>query len=256
MDADQIMHEDDLLIVEDAARAVEEHELVAYYQPIVNAADNRVVGAEALVRYTMSDGTVIPAGLFVPALDRTDTIFGLDWYMAEEICGYLQNTQGAAGNVPISLNFSLRHATMGDFAQTLADTLQWHDVDHAQVCVELDSAVLLEQDAAVSAMVAAAGQKGFRVVADNCAIDSNDLRTLKDLGVQGAKLAPAFWGTQSTDDLAKLVQAAEQCGIEVSAGGVENEGEKQALLAAGITHMQGYFFAKPMDGEALQAFCA
>ncbi|MDO4806051.1 MAG: EAL domain-containing protein [Coriobacteriales bacterium] len=255
MDIDQIQHEDDLLIVEDAARAVEEHELIAYYQPIVDAGADGVVGAEALVRYTMSDGTIVPAGLFVPALDRTDTIFGLDWYMAEEVCGYLQGTQGTAACVPVSLNFSLRHATMGDFAQTLVDTLQWHGVDHGQVRVELDCAALLAQDAPVCAMVASVEAKGFHVVADNCAINANDLRTLKELGVCEAKLSQAFWSAQSANSLAELVDAARQRDIELSAGGVEDDEDRKALLAAGITRMQGFFFARPMDGDALRDYC-
>jgi sensor c-di-GMP phosphodiesterase-like protein len=59
MDAEEIRSEDDRLIVNDVARAVEERELIAYYQPLVDLESMEVVGAESLVRWTMPDGTVV-----------------------------------------------------------------------------------------------------------------------------------------------------------------------------------------------------
>jgi len=82
--------EDDRLITADVARAIEEGELVAYLQPMIELSTGDVAGSEALVRWTMKDGTIVPAALFVPSLERTDTITGLDWCMAEEVCSFLE----------------------------------------------------------------------------------------------------------------------------------------------------------------------
>ena len=84
MDQEEIQHLDDELIMNDVARAVEERELVAYYQPVYDLRGGSLVEVEALVRWTLPDGTLIPAALFVPSLDRMGVTAGLDWFMAEE----------------------------------------------------------------------------------------------------------------------------------------------------------------------------
>ena len=144
MDEKQIQYEDDVLITNDVARAIEEGELVAYFHPMMDIASNSVVAAEALVRWTLADGTIVPAGLFVPSLERTHTIEGLDWVMAELVSTYLENTGGDMGCVPISLNLSDQHATDDDFAERLLSTLEWHGVDAVMVRAEVSAEKLLE----------------------------------------------------------------------------------------------------------------
>lgn len=254
MDADQIQHEDDQLIVADVARAVEERELTAYYQPILEVAERRVVGAEALVRYVMFDGTVIPAGLFVPSLDRTDTIIGLDWFMAEEACTFIQNSKHGGEDVAISLNFSMRHAVAGNFAQNLVATLGWHEVKTSEVRIELDGVALMAADETVRAFVDSIVDAGFAVVADNCAADKEGLATLQEMGVNRVKLGRKYWSVQDDAELEEFVREIAQRGMVVCAGGIENEDEEARLRNVGITRMQGFLFAEPMDGAALEAY--
>ena len=138
MTEEEIQFEDDKLITEDVARAVEEQELVAYYQPVIDLKTGSVASLEALVRWTMSDGTVVPAALFVPSLDRTDTIFGLDWFMAEDVCTFLDQTaRGTRVFVPTSLNISSRHAVDEHFASKYASTIGWHNIGKDMLRVEL-----------------------------------------------------------------------------------------------------------------------
>ena len=254
VDADQIQYEDDQLIVADVARAVEERELTAYYQPILEVAERRVVGAEALVRYVMFDGTLIPAGLFVPSLDRTDTIIGLDWFMAEEACAFIQKSHHGGDDVALSLNFSMRHATVGNFAQNLLATLEWHEVTPAQVRIELDGVALMGADETVRAFVESVVDAGFAVVADNCAADKEGLATLQDMGVNRVKLGRKFWSVQDDAELKEFVQEIARRGMVVCAGGIESAEEEARLRNVGVTRMQGFLFAEPMDGEALEAY--
>ena len=254
VDAEQIQFEDDQLVVADVARAVEERELTAYYQPILEVAERRVVGAEALVRYVMFDGTVIPAGLFVPSLDRTDTIIGLDWFMAEEACAFIQNSKHGGEDVAISLNFSMHHATTDNFAQNLLATLGWHEVKQSEVRIELDGVALMAADDTVRAFVDSVVDAGFAVVADNCAADEEGLAVLQEMGVNRVKLGRKFWSAQDDAELAEFVHEVARRGVVLCAGGIESAEEEARLRNAGITRMQGFFFAEPMDGEALEAY--
>ena len=254
MDAEQIQFEDDQLIVADVARAVEERELTAYYQPILEVAERRVVGAEALVRYVMFDGTIIPAGLFVPSLDRTDTIIGLDWFMAEEACTFIQNSHHGGDDVALSLNFSMRHATTSNFAQNLMATLEWHEVTPGQVRIEFDGVALMAADDNVRAFVESVVGAGFAVVADNCAADKEGLSVLQEMGVNRVKLGRKFWSAQDDAEIAEFVKEIALRGMVVCAGGIESAEEEARLRSVGVTRMQGFYFAEPMDGDALEAY--
>lgn len=256
MDAEEIRSEDDRLIVNDVARAVEERELIAYYQPLVDLESMEVVGAESLVRWTMPDGTVVPAGLFVPSLDRTGTIFGLDWFMAEDVCAFLSSVVGTPAFVPISLNFSARHASHHDFAKSLLATIGWHEgVTPDCVRVELSEGIVLKGDPEVDALVDDVLASGVAVVADKCELGVEGLDRLARRGIGFAKISRAWWAEHSDEELAQLVREAAAKGIRISAEGVELAEEAQRLKDAGFTCAQGFGLGRPEDGAAFIRTC-
>ena len=70
--------------------AMQNHELKVYYQPQYDAITNKLVGAEALVRWIKPDGSTVMPGSFIPQLEEDNTILELDWYMLREVCAYLK----------------------------------------------------------------------------------------------------------------------------------------------------------------------
>ena len=182
MDAIEVQHEDDLLIIEDVARAVEENEFIPYVQPAFNTTTNRPIAGEALVRWVYpEDGTIIPAGAFVPSLERTHTICDLDWCMIDSMSVFLGEAKDAV--MPVSLNISLQNADDKDFAKRLAATADWHGVPHGLLWVELSSQVVASEDPSANRFVSSVGKAGIGVVADKFDGDAGLLRTLAQKGV-------------------------------------------------------------------------
>lgn len=254
MDKDQIQMEDDLLILNDVARAVEENEFVPYVQPVCNLSTNKVVGCEALVRWTLpDDGTVVPAGLFVPSLERTNTICGLDWFMIEEMCKYVARVANTPAQVPASLNISAQHCKDKSFASRLAAAADWPGIPHELIRVELSEKTLLKGGECVQNLVATVAEQGFNVIADNCVFDGN-LESLKKMGVSLVKISSSYW--RGAKDLKADVQTVESLGLTIAAEGVETAEERDALAAAGIAYAQGYHFAHPMSLEEFTKFCS
>lgn len=252
----EIRAEDDRLITVDVARAVEERELVAYYQPVVELQSGKVVAAEALVRWTMPDSTIVPAALFVPSLERTDTIGGLDWYMAEEVCTFLEEAAGTPACVPTSLNFSVRHAQDPDFATKLIETAKWHNVDPSLVRAEFSAAALLACDPAVDALFASIVAHGFVGTVDNFNHSGSDLEALADKGAKVVKVSNVCWRNATNDELKELLEIAAERGLIISCEGVEQSSEATKLHVVGFRYAQGYRFALPQDRAAFEAFCA
>lgn len=254
MDRDEILAEDDKLITVDVARAVEERELLAYYQPVVDIASRKIAFSEALVRWTMPDGTIVPAALFVPSLERTNTICGLDWYMVEEVAAFLEEAADAPVAVPTALNFSTRHTADPDFVKKLVAVADWRHLERRMLQVEFRQADLMAGSAELNKLVAALHAEGFPVIADNFNAGEQEMHTLVDRGVKAFKLSSALWRELDETALSQLVSVANEISMGVSAEGVEEEAEVAKLTAAGVTFAQGYFFAKPMDGDGLKAF--
>lgn len=251
----EIRWEDDQLITMDVARAIDERELIAYYQPVVNLQTTEVVAAEALVRWTMPDGTIVPAGLFVPSLEHTNTICGLDWCMAEQVCTFLKEAAGTPACVPTSLNFSVRHTQDSEFSEKLIATARWHGVDPHLVRVEYSAAALLEGNAYLDALFASTVAHGFVGTVDGFSQGVLELAALADKGVRVVKVAGACWRETSIAELKDLVREATERGMVVSAEGVEDAAELDKLHAAGFVFAQGFHFAKPMDRATFEAFC-
>jgi len=100
----------DKAILAEIEQAMESHELQAYYQPLYDALTNRIVSAEALVRWVKKDGTVVSPAYFIPVLEKDDSILKVDWYILEEACTLLRyQLDNKLNPVPISVNFSRMH---------------------------------------------------------------------------------------------------------------------------------------------------
>lgn len=256
MNQEQIQAEDDQLITGDVARAVEERELIAYYQPVVDIETRSAVAAEALVRWTMPDGTIVPAGLFVPSLERTQTILGLDWYMVEEVCTDLEAHVDTPAYLPTSLNLSPRHAADPDFATKLAAMADWRHVPHDHICLEFRDVTSVNGNEALDELVKASLALGFRVTADNYSHGAAPLAILAERGITTVKVARNLWQEASVAELTELVEAAAAHGVTLSAESVEEESDLAKLREAGIRQAQGFLFAHPMDAAAFKEFCA
>ena len=255
MDAMEIQHEDDLLIIEDVARAVEENEFIPYVQPAFDLATDRVIAGETLVRWVYPEGNVIiPAGDFVPSLERTHTICGLDWCMIDAMSVFLGEVKQAV--MPVSLNISSQNAEDKDFAKRLAATADWHKVPHGLLWVELSSQIIAADDHETDGLVSSVKEAGFSVVADKFDGDANMMRRLVQKGVGVVKVSPTLWRDGNATELNELVRVADELGIDLNVEGVENDEERQAITSLGFRYAQGFGLAHPMDIKDYLAICS
>lgn len=256
---EEIQREDDLLIMDDVARAVEERELIAYFQPQYDINDDRMAAIEALVRWSQpDDGTVVPASLFVPSLERTNTILGLDWYMVEEAAGFVQRHRDGALGLPVSVNLSHWHLREPDFINILSSTVDWHEVAHERFAIEVSEAALAaDEDAA--AWVAAVRDAGFQVAIDDFGAASGSLELLSKISANAVKIGREYvarnvGSEEGRTALASLTERAHELGMFAIAQGIETAEERDVMRQAGFDAIQGYFYAAPMSEQELVSF--
>jgi len=132
-------------LLNDIKLAMKNHELVAYYQPQYDALTNRLVSAEALVRWIKPDGTFITPAQFIPVAEDTDLILDIDWYMLEEVCSFLKNRiDNRLRYVKVSVNFSRKHLVESSFRERLCKVVDNYKIPHNLIEVELTESALME----------------------------------------------------------------------------------------------------------------
>ena len=168
-------------LVSDVLKAMQKHELKVYYQPKFDALTNRMKSAEALVRWLQEDGTILLPSEFLPAMEQSDAITMLDWYMVEEVCAFLERTQAEGIKIrPVSVNFSRWHLHERDMVRRLADILDAHHLEHRFIVVEITESAMIDEKDRMRKMVAALHEQGFQFSIDDFGSGLSSLSMVAD----------------------------------------------------------------------------
>ena len=257
MDVIEIQHEDDLLIIDDVARAIEENEFEPYVQPCFDLVARRPMLAETLARWTFpEDGTLIPAAAFIPALERTNTICGLDWFIIDSMCAYLSEQLKTLMVPPVALNISSQHVSDENFVKRLSATVDWRGVDPVFVSVEFGHDLIARDERLANALIPSLLEAGFSVVADKFNAGPEALVPLMRMGVVTIKVSAALWRDRSIKEVRALARAADMLGVALIAEGVETADELKMLRHEGFLFAQGYYLARPMNLESYVKLCS
>jgi diguanylate cyclase (GGDEF)-like protein/PAS domain S-box-containing protein len=242
-------------------RAFDNREFVLHYQPIVRLSDNRMVGAETLLRWNHpSDGLVAP-GAFLPVLEETGLIVPVGCWVIRETVRQMQSWKVLYGRDIldwISVNVSARQ--FNDPGPLLAAFREIHDSGFPlhRVRVEITETTFMRNSETTRRVLEDLHGFGIRIAIDDFGTGYSALGTLRHYPVDTIKIDTGFVAQIGTPDGEKLAQAllniARMYGASVIAEGVETAAQRDFLRDVGCDFAQGHFFAKPMDAALLGTF--
>jgi diguanylate cyclase (GGDEF)-like protein len=228
------------------------------YQPKVNAA-GQIAGIEALARLEHPTlGEILPAR-FIAVAEQTGLIVPVGMWVLSEVCRQIADwSRRGVPVAPVAVNVSPVQLCRDDFAATVQETLDLHEVDPGLLELEVTESVLVDKSDVARRQMQALRRVGVRFSIDDFGAGYSSFSYLHQLDVDAIQLDRSFVHSIETDASArKLVQAiigmTERMGIRVIAEGVETETQRSLLLAAGCELMQGYFFARPQPAHRLEA---
>jgi len=233
-------------------RAIEREELVLHYQPQVDLASGRIVGAEALVRWQHPERGLVPPGLFIPLAEETGLILPLGDWVLNAACRQ-QRAWREAGLplVPVAVNLSA-HQFDDRIVDMVGRVLEECGIEPELLELELtESASMADADKSC-ALLAQLKSMGIRLAIDDFGTGFSNLNYLKRFPVDTLKLDQSFVADildQGGDDLAisqAVIAMAHGLGLKVVAEGVESAGQLALLAGHGCDLMQGYYFSKPV----------
>ena len=233
-------------------KALENGEFLVYYQPKYSLNDDRMSGAEALVRWVHPERGFMNPGEFIPLFEKNGFIPRLDKYIWEQVCIKLREwKEKGYGLLPVSVNISRADVYHLDLADTLLTITQKYGVNPELLHLEITESAYADNPNQIIATVDNLRKLGFIVEMDDFGSGYSSLNMLNQMKIDVLKLDMEFMRNEMTKPsnqsiLRFVVSMAHWMNLSVVAEGVESKAQVDRLREIGCDYVQGYYFAKPM----------
>jgi diguanylate cyclase (GGDEF)-like protein/PAS domain S-box-containing protein len=233
-------------------RALDNDELLLYYQPKVNLHTGAIAGAEALLRWQRPGfGLVFPSE-FVPVLEDTGLIVRVGAWIIDAACkqigAWLRN---GVGPVRVAVNVASRQFIEGDLEQMVRSALVRHDVPPELLELELTESALMSNAERTIMVLTNLKAIGIKVAIDDFGTGYSSLAYLQRFPIDKLKIDIAFVReiTTNPNDAAiatAIISMAHSLKLRVIAEGVETRAQLEYLRRSRCDEIQGYFFSRPV----------
>ncbi|WP_420998173.1 putative bifunctional diguanylate cyclase/phosphodiesterase [Cupriavidus sp. 30B13] len=236
-------------------RALACAELSLVYQPFVNSRNGRVVGAEALLRWTSGElGEVSPAE-FIPVAEEAGLIAEIGHWALRQACRQAARWRRSfAPDFVMAVNLSPRQFT-GALVGQVMDCLAQTCLAPAALELEITEGLLMSESEDVQPILRALSDRGIRISVDDFGTGYSSLAYLNRFTLHNLKVDRSFVaGLPDNRDAVAITQAvvamAHSLGMHVTAEGVETAAQAAFLKALGCERQQGYLFSRPVSAAA------
>ncbi len=246
-----------LSLESDLRRAIENKELVVYYQPQVNLQTGRIVGLEALVRWEHPQlGLVFPAK-FIPLAEKTGIIVSIDQWVLAEACRQSKRwLETYSDDLRISVNLSAQQFRRRNFPELVNRTLAQTGFPPQNLCLEItESSVMHQVDTGIT-ILDSLKKIGVRLSVDDFGTGHSSLNYLKRFPLDALKVDRSFVRDipHDREDMAistAIVVLAKSMALEVVAEGVETREQLSFFRSLDCDTFQGYVFSEPVPASCI-----
>jgi predicted signal transduction protein with EAL and GGDEF domain len=240
--------------------AVKNEELFVRYQPKVDIATGRIVGAEALLRWHDAILGDVPPARFIQLAEESGLIDTVGDWVLEQACFEAQRWAAAGlDGMTIAINLSVRQFRDAGFAARIQKIFTATGVDPHQVEFEVTETSVLYDTETVGRVLQLERELGVRVAIDDFGTGYSSLVHLKRLPIDTLKIDQSFIRDITTDPddkaiTAAIIALAHSLGLDVVAEGVESAEQLAFLTERGCDYYQGHYFSEPLDSAAFIDF--
>ena len=225
------------------------------YQPILEIDGRRVLGFEALLRWSHPQLGEIPPSEFIPLAEENGTIVPIGHWVIETACAQLKAWQNAGHpGLRLAVNLSARQLQHDGLVDEVRAILQAQGLEAEALEFELTEGLLMDDAARSLKMMQALRGLGVGISIDDFGTGYSSLSYLKKFPIQTLKVDRSFvWDIVTDPDDAAIVKAilslADRLKLQVVAEGVESLAQHEFLRREGCRQAQGYHYARPLDAE-------
>jgi len=241
----------------DLQRAITREELTLQYQPIVELATSRVIGAEALVRWWRGDEAVSPRA-FLTVAEDSGLINQLGEWVLRKACAQGAAWREESWDVGVSVNIGLRQLNAPQFSAQVAAALAETGLSPSALTIEVSERMLVEDAGLIGDRLAELRDLGVKLAIDDFGTGYASLAHLRQLPADIIKIDPSFVSGLGDDPVLTLltktiVQVGRDLGMQVVAEGIEQPRQLAELKEMGCGYGQGFLVARPMAAPGVEA---
>ncbi len=236
----------------DLRHAIQEGELRVFYQPVMNGS-GRLMGAEALVRWSHPSRGLIPPIEFIDLAEQTGLILDLGKFVMQTACLQLVTWSGnpSTEQLTIAVNVSPRQFRNKGFVDEVLGILDQTGANAARLKLELTENLLLGDVNETVHRMRELKERGVGFSLDDFGVGYSSLSYLKRLPLDQLKIDRSFVNDVLHDAndaviVRTILALAHSLELEVVAEGVENSGQLDFLITNGCSRFQGYHFGRPV----------
>ena len=235
------------------AAALRNREFTVHYQPIIELATRRCLGAEALTRWRRPDGTFMRPDLFIPFAEDTGLIQHITDLAIEAVVRDLGDLLRSDRSLHISINIAAADVTTGRIHQVLEDALRDAQIEAKQIWIELTERSFVNVESACASL-AELQRRGHLIAIDDFGTGYSSLQYLERLPVDVLKIDKSFIDTVGKEAATSrvtghIIAMARELNLSIVAEGVEAEAQAAFLCDLEVQYAQGWLFARALPPD-------
>ena len=246
----QIIKEHDIeLIIEEG---IQNQEFKVFYQPKVNAKNEKVEEAEALVRWER-ENKLIPPNEFIPVFEKNKFIIQLDKYIYEQVCKDMKEWKEKYNKkIKISVNISKQHIVQDGFIEEYYKITKKYNVNPNEIELEITETTELDERFGISKILEKLKEKGFKISIDDFGTGYSSLSMLQQIPVDVIKIDKSF--VDQIKMLEIMILIAKKMDLKTVAEGVETNEQVQILKNLEVDLLQGFYYSKPLEKTEFEKY--
>lgn len=239
--------------------ALAEEQFVIYLQPKYRLADEKLAGAEALVRWIHPKWGFQSPAEFIPLFEKNGFITKLDQYVWDKTCAVLRQWEDKGyPPIPVSVNVSRADVYQADLAEILMQMIQKYRLPPSRLHLEITESGYTEDPGQIIDTVSRLRELGFVIEMDDFGSGYSSLNMLNKMPLDILKLDMKFIQSETAKPMEQgilrfIMELARWMNLRVVAEGVETKEQMERLREISCDYVQGYYFARPMPCGEFEA---
>jgi len=237
-------------------KAIELHEFVLYYQPLIELSSGKMVGVEALIRWQQGNGQIVPPADFLPIAEDTGLILPIGEWVIREACRQAHEWNSNGASLRVAINLSARQIWLGDIDKLVLSIVNDIGVSRDAIEFEITESAMVIDPERMNHTLERFKYNNIQLSLDDFGTGYSSLDRLKHLPFHKLKIDKSFVDEIPNDKdntaiVTATIQMARSLDICSLAEGIETHEQARFLKESGCNFGQGFFFSQPISAAEI-----